>query len=197
MLSNHGKFNRAIKSIDAHNADDPRNEIFEGILYPQEILYSKRMTEWLGRLYPDASEALQLAVRGQHIRRWTIPRKDYPAGRRGYHHWRNQLKQIHATITGKILRNTGYSEDIIHRVQALIRKERLKDDPEAQALEDTACLVFLENYFNDFSKQIDEEKLVQIIRKTWRKMSVLAQNAALKLKLTPQMKSIIERALRY
>ena len=89
MLSNPDQFHQTIKSIDAANADDPRTEMVEGTRYPQEILYAKRMTEWLGRLYPDASEALQLAVRSQHIRRWTIPRTNYPAGRKGYHHWRN------------------------------------------------------------------------------------------------------------
>ncbi len=191
----HGRLACAIERIDAANADDPNREVLEGREQPKELVYSKRMTRWLSRLEPNASETLRLAVHGQHIRRWTIPRESYPMDRAGYLHWRNDCKKMHAEKLGQILRDVGYDEATLARVQALVRKERLKANAETQLLEDVVCLVFLESYFADFSKEHEESKLIDIVRKTWKKMSPRGHAAALELPLDPAVRSIIEKAL--
>lgn len=180
------RFRRAIELFDAANAEDPAAEA---------LLYAKRMSDWLNRLVPDASQALKLAARSQHIRRWEIPRNKYPMTRAGYHRWRTELYGFHAKVAGGILREVGYDEATIQRVQSLLKKERLKEDPEAQLLEDVICLVFLENYFADFARQHDEEKIITILRKTWRKMSPLGHEAALNLPIGPAERQLIEKAL--
>ncbi len=189
------QYTAAIARIDAANAADPNQELFDGQPQPKELLYSQRMTAWLDRLSPAASTALRLAAHGQHICRWTIPRSDYPMDRPGYHRWRSDCQQMHAEKLAEILREVGYDESIITRVQSLVRKQRLKLDPEAQLLEDVVCLVFLENYFADFSRQHDETKLINIVRKTWSKMSPRGQQAALQLPLTSDSRTIVEKAL--
>lgn len=186
---------KAIERIDAANGGDPNREVAGGKARPKELLYSERMSGWLKRLAPGASEALRLAVRAQHIRRWEIPRGRYPAGKAGYHEWRTFLYGFHAEAAGKILREAGYDEATISRVGQLIRKENLKTDPEAQALEDAAALVFLESYFAEFSKQHDEAKLVTILRKTWRKMSKAGRGAALALPFPPALGRIVAQAV--
>lgn len=193
--SHEDRFWRAIARIDDANAEDPNRIDDLGGARPAELVYSERMTRTLARLYPDASELLGLAARAQHIRRWTVPRSDYPQDRIGYRRWRNELKHRHAEMAGRILADCGYREEEIARVGSLIRKEHLKTDPEAQALEDVVCLVFLEHYFADFSRKHEAEKLVTILRKTWTKMSDTGQTAALALPFEPEIKDLIERAL--
>jgi hypothetical protein len=193
-MTNH-RFITAISRIDQANAADPNRELFKGEEYPKEVLYSRRMTAWLNRLAPDALETLRLAAHGQHICRWTIPRDSYPMDRAGYHRWRIDCQKMHAEILGEIMRAVGYDENDIARVQSLVRKERLKLDPETQLLEDVICLVFLESYFADFAKQHDEAKLVDIVRKTWTKMSPQGHEAALTLPMSEETKSIVEKAL--
>lgn len=195
MISDPVRYEQAIARFDAANAEDPNREAYEGAEHPKELLYGRRMTAWLERLFPDASEALRLAVRCQHIRRWEIPRSTYPMDRTGYREWRTTLARFHAETAGEVLRGVGYEEAVIGRVQSLVRKERLKLDAETQALEDAACLVFLESYFADFARQHDEEKLVDILRKTWRKMSPKGHEAALGLALSPDLRRVVERAL--
>jgi hypothetical protein len=180
------KFHTAIERFDAANAEDPDG---------QELIYSQRMSEWLEQLAPDASEALKLAARSQHIRRWEIPRDRYPMNRGGYHRWRNELAAFHAKLAGEILRKVGYDEAMVGRVQSLLKKERLKEDPEAQLLEDVICLVFLQHYFAEFAKEHDEEKLIGILRKTWRKMSERGHEAALNLPLRQEERRLVEKAL--
>jgi len=153
------------------------------------------MSDWLMRLAPDASEELRLAARGQHICRWTIQRSSYAMDRAGYLHWRNECKRMHAEKLGEIMRDVGYDDAAINRAQSLVRKERLKADPETQLLEDVVCLVFLENYFAEFSRQHDDAKLIDIVRKTWKKMSPRGHQAALQLPLSSDSKRIIEQAL--
>lgn len=190
------RFKAAMAAFDRANADDPnRVATAEGAAEAKELVYAWRMSGWLERLVPDASEALRLAARCQHIRRWEIPRDSYPAGRIGYLKWRTDLKHFHARVAGGILAEAGYDADTVARVQALLRKERLKRDVEAQALEDVACLVFLENYFADFSQQHDEAKVVDIVAKTWKKMSPAGHAAALGLTLPPAARVLVERAL--
>jgi hypothetical protein len=186
---------RAIERFDAANREDPNREVHEGREYPKELLYAERMTRWLERLAPDASEALRLAARAQHLCRWTIPRDHYPMDRDGYHRWRTALQQFHAERSGEILRAVGYEERTVARVQSLLRKENLKADPETQALEDAACLVFLEDYFAEFALKHDEAKLLTIIRKTWKKMSPRGRQAALALPLPAAARGLVEKAL--
>lgn len=188
-------FEAAIARFDAANGEDPRRERLDGAEQPKELVYARRMSEWLERLAPDASEALRLAVRCQHIQRWTMPRRHYPEGREGYRRWRTDLAQFHAETAGRILTEVGYDEATIARVQALLRKERLKSDPETQRLEDVVCLVFLQYYFADFARQHDEEKLIGILRKTWRKMSERGRQAALTIDLPPELKALVLKAL--
>jgi hypothetical protein len=192
------RFARAVELIDAAHREDPSYAQSEGETYPAEWLYARRMAEWLARLEPDASEALRLAVRCQHIRRWTIPRASFPMTRPGYLQWRSTLGRFHAEQAGEILRGVGYDEHTIARVQSLVRKERLASDAEAQALEDAACLVFLEGEFVDFARKHDAQKVEGILRKTWRKVSEKGRAEALKLAagLPERERSLIENAVR-
>lgn len=197
MTAELARFKAAIEGFDRFNGEDPNHEVFEGREYPKELLYAERMTAWLGRLAPDASEALRLAMRCQHIGRWTIARDRYPPGRKGYIQWRGALSRFHAETAGRILSEAGYETDTISRVKKLLRKGGLKTDPETQLLEDVVCLVFLENYFSDFSRKHADEKVIDIIQKTWVKMSPRGHGEALKLKdgLPPDRRALIERAL--
>jgi hypothetical protein len=195
MLSDPERFNTAIARFDAANAEDPNTEVVAGQASPKELLYAQRMTAWLERLVPDASEALRLAARCQHIRRWTMPRRDYPMTRQGYLQWRTMLARFHAETAGTILREVGYDEAMIHRVQALLRKERLRRDPEVQCLEDVICLVFLESYFADFARQHEPAKVIDIVQKTWHKMSSRGQEVARTLPLSPEARQLLAAAL--
>ena len=174
-------FDDAIAKIDAANRADPNQETIDGQTWPKELLYSRRMSAWLDRLAPDASEALRLAVRAQHIERWHIPRRDFDDGKKGYHLWRTTLYRYHAERAALILADAGYDAATIERVSQLLQKKHLRSDAEAQTLEDVACLVFLENYFADFSQKYDDAKVVDIVRKTWAKMSGDGHKAALEL----------------
>ena len=188
------RFRRAVERFDAANAEDPNRERADGVEQPKELLYARRMTARLDRFRPDAPEAVRLAARCQHIRRWTIPRTDYPAGREGYRRWRTDLARFHASTAAAVLRDAGYGEEVAMRVGALLRKERLKADPDAQLLEDVICLVFLEHYLADFAPKHDEETLVGVLRKTWRKMSDDGRRAALALDLPAGLRPLVERA---
>jgi len=187
------KFARAIAEFDGENAQDPTRDPESG--RPKELVYAEQMTRWLEKLAPTASEALRLAARAQHIKRWEIPRGRYPMDRIGYLKWRTDLKNFHAKLAREILSRVGYDDLTVARVQALLRKERLKQDGDAQILEDVICLVFLENYFADFAKQHDAEKIVDIVRKTWKKMSEKGHEAALELAMTPDAAALVKKAL--
>lgn len=195
MIADKARFDAAIRLFDEHNRTDPNMEMADGKSYPKEVLYAIRMTDCLRQIAPDASEALQLAVRCQHIRRWEISRKDYPMDTQGYNKWRNQLKKHHAEIAGKVLEQVGYSLGIIERVQFLVQKRQLKIDSEVQLLEDIICLVFINYYFLDFARQHSEEKVIDIVQKTWRKMSPNGQELALKLNLPNEALDLIGKAL--
>ena len=195
MVQDKRRFQSTIQKIDQENSQDPNLEIFEGKSYPKELLYAKRMTEWLAKIAPDASEELQLAARSQHICRWAIPRNSYEMNKKGYFLWRTQLKTFHAQKTGEIMLQSGYSEEQIKRTQSLILKEKIKQDKESQILEDVVCLVFLENYFHSFSQKHSPQKVIEIIKKTWRKMSNKAHLEALKLQLNPEAQDLISQAI--
>jgi len=194
-MSNSDKFNRAIQLFDEANMADPNKEIIEGKEYSKELLYAIRMTETLNNFSPNSSEALKLAVRCQHICRWEIPRNSYEINREGYLKWRKDLKDFHAKKAADILGEIGYSEDSINAVKFLLLKKQLKKNIETQTLEDVACLVFLEFYFLQFSEKYPEKKLIEIIQKTWKKMSEKGHIAALELKLSKKALSLITKAL--
>lgn len=195
MSGTTGLFDRAIAAIDAENARDPNTECHDGVEVPACLAYGRRMSAWVESLRPEASEALRLAARAQHIRRWDIPRTDYPEGRDGYIRWRSHLKRHHAKVVGEILEGIGYDADTVRRVADLLRKRGVKTDPETQTLEDAACLVFLENGLEEFSRKHDSEKVVNILRKTWTKMSPAGQRAALSLDLPESARALVADAL--
>jgi hypothetical protein len=195
MISDSNRFEKAIQKFDHKNGQDPNRETDNGKEYPKELLYAQRMSEWLDRIDPQASEPLQLAARSQHICRWTIPRESYPMHRKGYLLWRTELKKFHAQKAEDILDECGYDQPTIDRVKSLILKQRMKTDPESQALEDVVCLVFLEYYFEDFMAKHEPEKVVSIVRKTWNKMSELGHRHALALEFGNESNQLIARAL--
>ncbi|MDR3412008.1 MAG: DUF4202 domain-containing protein [Formivibrio sp.] len=172
LFSQH--FDRAIALFDAANAVDPNTENAQGKDWPKELLYAQRMSTMLSNFAPQASEAVCLACRAQHIERWKIPRQQYPMTREGYQQWRTTLYQFHAETAGRLMLEAGYDADMIERVQKIIGKRGLKVNPETQMMEDVAGLVFLEHYMAGFAVQkadYSEEKWLVIIRKTWKKMS--------------------------
>lgn len=193
-------FQRAIALFDQANAADPNHEVVDGRAIPKELLYGRRMSEMLDRYAPEASEAVKLAVRAQHIERWRIPRADYPMDRSGYLQWRARLYQYHAETAGRLMQEAGCDAALIARTQAAISKKGLKVNPETQLLEDTADLVFLEHYMAAFAAQhpeYDEEKWLGIIRKTWAKMSDRAHAFVLsgKIRLPEGLKPLIGKAI--
>lgn len=198
MSTDKSKLQKTIELVDQANSQDPNLESYNGKEYPKEFLYSLRMTEWLDKLDPDTSEELKVSARAQHIQRWLIPRNKYPINREGYRKWRKELMDLHADKTADIMKKTGYSDESISRVKSLIRKEKFKTDPESQMLEDVVCLVFLENYFTDFSKEHkdDEKKMNRIISKTWNKMSEKGRGLALDLEIPAEARELIEKALK-
>lgn len=187
-----------LAAIDAANAEDPRRIGTEDGEGGFEETYAQRMSDALARVYPEASALLQIAARAQHLRRWEIPRANFPEGRQGYNDWRKTCRTHHAERAGAIMRAAGWSEEDVERVGVLIRKERLKKDPESQALENIAALVFLEHYFDDFlvkHQSYDDEKIVDILGKTLCKMSPRGHAAALALSLAPRAKALVDKAL--
>lgn len=180
----------ALARFDAVNAEDPRRDGEE----PAELLYGRRMSAALERLAPDAPEVLLLAARAQHIGRWRLPRDQFPEGRAGYKQWRSRCARMHADIAGDILADLGYDGATIDRVRDLLTKKGLAHDAEVQTLEDVACLVFLEHYFADFAQKHDRAKLIDIVRKTWAKMSERGRAAASSLALPPDLAAIVAEA---
>ena len=188
------RLSTAIAEIDAANSADPNRIPRDGTEIPAELAYGQRMSAMLARIYPDASEALRLAVRAQHIRRWEVPRSRYPMDRGGYLRWRKELGRKHAEWAGEILARCGYGEEEIARVASLLRKENLRRDPETQALEDIAALVFLAHYAEDFAAKHPPEKVASILAKTLAKMSEHGKAAAATLDLPPAVHRALEAA---
>ena len=192
------RFQQAIAEFDAINQEDPNQDTFEGKNYPKELLYSQRMSACLERFAPDASEAMQLAARAQHIARWSIPRSQYPMDRKGYKRWRKELQIFHADKAKEVLSSLGYEEDLLEQVETLILKKNIKGNPEVQTFEDVICLVFLEFYLEDFlnkNQDYTAEKVIKIIQKTWAKMSETGHEAALKLPLSENALQWVQKAL--
>lgn len=188
-------FTRTLELIDNANRQDPNREADGAVERPKELLYSERMSACLAEFAPDASEHLRIAARGQHIERWTSPRSNYPEGRTGYKKWRAELGLFHAQRVGELMREAGYGEDDIKRTQYLVQKRGLGRDPETQRLEDVICLVFIRHYLEEFASKHDEEKLIDIIQKTWAKMSEKGHAAALQIPLSDAMRNLVGKAL--
>ena len=194
--TNPARFETALRRFDDSNARDPNVEIADGVARPRELLYARRLSDWVLQLCPDASEALRLAARCQHICRWEIPRNSYPMTRAGYLQWRATLKKFHAQTAGEILRELGYTEDVIDRVQDLNLKKNFPNDSDGRVLEDALCLVFLQYQLADLAAKTAEDKTINALQKSWQKMTEVARAEALKLNLGPREKALLEGALR-
>ena len=180
------------------NSRDPNLETVAGVAgvaHPRELLYAQRLTEWVLRLAPDASEALRLAARCQHICRWESPRDSYPMDRAGYLRWRADLKKFHAEKSGAILREAGYDDETIRRVQDLNLKKHFPADAETRTLEDALCLVFLQFQLASLAGKTNDDKTVNALQKSWGKMTESARSEALKLKYGDREKALLHRAL--
>ncbi|KAL2676674.1 hypothetical protein Neosp_010438 [[Neocosmospora] mangrovei] len=196
------EYARGLELIDAAHAEDPRTASGpDGTTLPYELDYARKMTKWLALRSPSASPVLQLACRAQHFRRWEIPRSSYPMTRPGYLTWRTKLKAQAAVQVAELLASPEIQPPIPEedraRVAALIRKENLKADEETQVLEDVACLVFLDDQFDDFESKsdLDEDKMVNILRKTWGKMGEKGHQLALEMNHSDRAKELIGKAL--
>ena len=190
------RFKAAIAAIDAANADDPNTLLVDDRERPKELAHAEMLTEWVKRLRPEAGEELLLAARAHHIRRWESPRSGYPAGRNGYLRWRRELGAFHAEQTRAILLEVGYDEAAVTRVSEIVQKRKLGRDPEVQAFEDGLCLVFLETQFDDLAARTERPKMVEIVRKTVRKMSEAGRQAAGGVELSEGGSAIVEEAFR-
>ncbi|WP_096084415.1 DUF4202 domain-containing protein [Agaribacterium haliotis] len=189
---------RCIALIDAANSLDPNIEQDDnGNDIAKELLYSQRMSAMLEQFAPDAGELVKIAVRAQHLERWRSARSDYPEGRAGYMKWRTELAALHAARCAELMAESGYDSDAQERVKVILRKVGIKRDADVQCLEDVSCLVFLQHYIDAFAAkyQYDEAKYIDIIQKTWAKMSEKGHAAALQLKYNEAIRSLIEKAL--
>jgi hypothetical protein len=194
------RLDKAIALIDAANSEDPNQVTVDGKTWPKELLYSHRMSDMLQRFAPDADDVGKLSIRAQHIQRWKSSRDDYPAGRQGYLKWRTDLYKFHAETAGNLLAQAGYDEETIERVKKAVGKRAIKVNPDTQLLEDVTDLVFIEHYMLEFAEkhqEYDEEKWLDIVRKTWKKMSVRAQEFALSgnIKLPEPLIPLITKAV--
>jgi hypothetical protein len=189
------RFMTAIEAIDAANADDPNTIIVRGATRPKELAHAELVTEWVERLAPDADEALLLAARAHHLRRWTIPRATYPMGRAGYLRWRTALRAQHEHEVGDILDAVGYDEATITRVQQLVAKRGLGRDTDVQVLEDALCLVFVETQLHDVAQRLDHDKMVDVAAKTLAKMSDAAIALAATIPLAAADRALLAAAL--
>lgn len=189
------RITEVIGAIDEINQQDPNTVNFQQKTYAKEYLYSLRMSDVLQTYWPDANEYLQIAVRAQHLKRWHIPRADYPEGRQGYLLWRKELGCYHAQLAAQIMLDKGYSEHEAELTANIIKKDKLKRNQDAQTLEDVACLVFLLHYFDPFVAKHDETKVINILQKTWKKMSERGHEIAQTLSLPAHLAYLIKKAL--
>lgn len=180
-VSDPARFRDAIRRFDELNAADPNSESEDGNSRPRELVNAERLSAWVMKLAPDASEVLRLASRCQHLCRWMIPRNRYELSRAGYHQWRNELKKFHAERAGSVLREAGYDEETIGRVQALNLKKNFPADPESRVIEDGLCLVFLQFQFAELAAKTEDGKVINALEKSWKKMTPAAREEALKL----------------
>ncbi len=186
---------QTLEALDRLHSEDPVQIQLDGESMARELWHAQQMSAWLERLHPEPDELLRIAVRGQHLQRWQLARSDYPEGRQGYLKWRREQGVRAGATTARLMQEAGYPEEKAERVATLIRKEGLGRDEVVQVVEDCACLVFLENYFADFSARVEHDHMVRIVQKTWRKMSQQARDLALELPMAPEARQIVEEAL--
>jgi hypothetical protein len=196
----HDLYLSAIAAFDQANGEDPNKDTHDGKEYPKELLYAKRMGEMQERYVPEASDAVKLAVRAQHIQRWKIARNEFPMDRQGYLQWRTKLYKFHAETAARLMQEAGYDHEMTERVMNIVSKKGLKVNAETQLMEDVADLVFIEHYMMEFATkhpEYEEDKWIQIIRKTWQKMSPRAHEFALsgKIKLPEALVPLILKAV--
>lgn len=190
------RFERAKLAFDQLNGLDPVSEVVDGAARPRLVVQADRLSRWIERLDPDASEALRLAARCQHLERWTIARDEFPPGRVGYLQWRTKLSRFHADRAESVLRGAGYDDDVIQAVRRIVTKQNLHSNPDTQTMEDALCLVFLESEFDAFlEKHPDQEKAIEILEKTWKKMSRRGRQAALGLTLSERARTLVQAAI--
>ena len=190
------QFEKAIQRFDEENSRDPNLEPVDGKEQPRELVYAQWLTDWVLKLSPQASEELRLAARCQHLCRWEVPRNSYPITRAGYLQWREGLKKFHAQRAGEILREVGYPPEVVSRVQELNLKKNFPRDPEVCVLEDALCLVFLERQFSDLAKKTDDDKMVNALQRSWKKMTPAAHKFAQQISYGAREKELLERALK-
>lgn len=188
-------FELAVAAFDAANSKDPNLIEVDGQMRPRELVQSERLSAWVRRLEPNAPEAAQLAARCQHLRRWERPRSDFPPGRVGYLKWRTELARFHADCAQEILQRVGYDAATLAEVRSINQKQGLRSNPNAQLIEDALCLVFLEHELSQFGAKHPHEKVLEILRKTWKKMSARAQDMALNLPLPQATQALVQSAL--
>ena len=189
------KVDRAFELFDAYNKQDPQTIVHEGVSYPAEFFYALQLYYWVIKLQPAASEPLLLASRCQHIGRWEIDRKNYPAGKAGYYKWRTDLAKFHAEKAAHLLLEAGYTIEETEPVQRIVRKEGLRTDPDVQTMENALCLVFLQFQYKDFIRDHDDEKVMRIVKKSWAKMTSPGREAAATLVFNGREKELLEKAL--
>lgn len=184
-----------LMAIDRINSQDPNKTLVEGESFANELLYGQYMTACLQSYWPEAHEVLQIAVRAQHIKRWQLKRNEFPEGKAGYLTWRKEQGKFHASLTQALMQENNYSKEESEQAAQILRKEKLKSNPDTQTLEDVACLVFLQHYFDDFAAKHSEEKIIRIVQLTWRKMSDKAHDIALSLTLPEHLAALVGKAL--
>ena len=189
------KLEEAFILFDEYNKQSPELVTWNGENYPSEYFYALKLYEWVKKLEVNASESLLLASRSQHIGRWEIARNSYPEGRVGYLKWRSELSKFHAQKAAEILQSVGYEEDEIVRVKEIIQKQKIKSDPEVQTMENALCLVFLQYQYDDLIAKTGEEKMIDILKKTWAKMSDPGREMALSLQYSEEGMRLIKIAL--
>ena len=190
------RLDAVLAAIDAANAGDPNLLVVDGVERPKELAHAELMTDWVRALDPEASDEQLIAARAHHLRRWSIPRDDFPRDRGGDLRWRTTLRRQHAAEVADIMRGAGYGDAEIERVQAIVSKKGLGRDPDVQVHEDALCLVFLATQFDELTAQLDDEdKMIEILRKTAGKMSPEGLAAAGSLSLSPAGAALLGRAL--
>ena len=189
------RFAAAVIAIDTANAADPTSVVVRGSTHPLALVHGQLAAEWVAKLHPDTDEAWLLAARAHHLRRWEVPRTDYEPGKAGYLKWKRDQRARHARDVGSLLAEVEYEAADIERVQSLVRRDHLASDAGSQAVEDAACLVFIETQLVDVAAKLDHDHVIDVIRKTARKMSPKALNAVAQIPLGEAEKSLLAAAL--
>lgn len=186
---------RTAAAIDAANEPDPERVRFRGEERPLQQTLGRLAAEWVDRLDPSATPAQRLAARAHHLRRWERPRAAYPEGRAGYLRWRRDAKAVHADEVADLLTAEGWDDDTVAAARRLVRKEGLGRDPVAQVHEDAVCLAFLEVQLDDAAARMGDDKTVDVLRRTARKMSAEALAHAAGLPYSEHGRALLEAAL--